>query len=234
MAWQPPRYVVEDPNNLSGPPAYSWEGQGMYAWWQCRLCNNRAEETHITSAKHMKNYTDFVKYPENWHAHLRAFKTPAKVKPESPATTLEYQPPLALPAPVQARPPPPPCQDEWAQAKSKAPPPPPPPARFQEVAPPPGLGGGTTTTTLEDQVTMLQMEMAALRLEVQALRGDVSALAAAVNPQVNMASAADNRVMSSAASVAAAGEALAAWDGALSVAATSDSWIMPSSDGFPA
>ena len=65
MAWQPPLYVVEDPNNLSGPPAYSWEGQGMWGWWQCRLCNSRAEERHITSPKHKKNYTDFVKYPDN-------------------------------------------------------------------------------------------------------------------------------------------------------------------------
>ena len=55
---------IKDSSVRSGRPIFSWEGQGLWAWWYCRRCRELADDGHLKKEKHRYNISDWEAYPE--------------------------------------------------------------------------------------------------------------------------------------------------------------------------
>ena len=157
-----PQVGVEDPDNLCGPPIYSWEGSGTSAWWFCRLCGAHATEGHLGSAKHKGRRKDCAINPGTWKFHLGSsnYKHPANQKPESPPGTLEPQPALTDAPATENRPDAPPGLNLHASQEAIA-----------EVE------------ALRSEVAALRNTVATLSNEMETLRNEMNQLSAAITYQ---------------------------------------------------
>ena len=164
-----PQVGVEDPENLCGPPIYSWEGSGTSAWWFCRLCGANVTEGHLGSTKHMSRRKDWSICPSNWKFHLSHYKSPANQKPDSPPGTLEPQPALTDAPATENR-----------------------PDLLDLLGAPPGLNASQETITeveaLRSEVAALRNTVATLSNEMETLRNEMSQLSESVTVLVRHAS----------------------------------------------
>ena len=168
-----PQVGVEDPDNLCGPPIYSWEGSGKSAWWFCRLCSAQATEGHLNSKKHIDRRKDYATSPSTWRFYLGKsnYSTPANQKPDSPPGTLEPQPALTD-APATGN-------------------------RPDLLHAPPGLHDASQETiaevgALRSEVAALRNTVATLSNEMETLRNEMNTLLGSVRALVNHAAAADD------------------------------------------
>ena len=82
---------IEDPDVRNGDPVFSWDGDGLDAWWKCRLCRQVADRWHLNSEKHKRNVASWEDQPADWVYHFEYYyeDNPCKPKPFSPPSTLD-------------------------------------------------------------------------------------------------------------------------------------------------